>query len=140
MHKARAVVPHRHAELCCQGRPRCFLRRMIDLSTTATQPTAPITLDEGFRLDIHWWKAFTTPWSGRSFFLLPDCTPAPDLDLLMDSSGSIGFGAYCQGEWFNGRWSPTQQPHSIQWKELYPVVLATLAWGHKWRTLKVHLL
>ena len=119
---------------------RTFLRRMIDLSTTATQPTAPITLDEGFRLDIRWWKAFTTPWSGRSFFLLPDWTPAPDLDLFTDSSGSIGFGAYCQGEWFNGRWSPTQQPHSIQWKELYPVVLATLAWGHKWCTLKVRLL
>lgn len=75
---------------------RTFLQRMIDLSASAVQLQDAITLNEGFRLDIHWWTAFATPWSGHSFFLLPDWTPAPDLDLYTDSSGTIGYGAYCK--------------------------------------------
>ena len=55
--------------------------------------------------------------------------PSPDLQLYTDSSGTIGFGAYCQGSWFNGRWS--QEQHRIQWKEQYPIVQATCAWGHR---------
>lgn len=116
---------------------RTFLRRMIDLSTTAGHLHDTITLSEGLRLDIRWWEAFATPWTGRSFFLLPNWTPAPDLHLYTDSSGAIGFGAYCNGEWFNGKWSLTQAHHSIQYKELYPIVLAALIWGHRWSTLKV---
>ena len=119
---------------------RTFLRRMIDLSTSAAHLHDTITLDMGFRLDARWWQAFATPWSGRSFFLLPHWTPAPDLDLYTDSSGCIGFGAYCQGNWFNGGWSPELANHSIQFKELYPIVLATTVWGHRWSTLKVRFL
>ena len=119
---------------------RTFLRRMIDLSTTAPRLLSTITLNEGLRLDIHWWQAFTTPWSGRSFFLLPNWTPAPDLDLYTDSSGSIGFGAYWCGEWFNGHWPPELAERSIQFKELYPIVLAASVWGHRWATLRVRFL
>jgi len=77
------------------------------------------------------------PWSGRSFFLLPNWTPAPDLDLYTDSSGTIGYGAYCNGQWFNGGWTLEQSNFSIQYKELYPIVLASSVCGHNWRTLKV---
>ena len=110
---------------------------MIDLSTLAVHLHDNITLNEGFSLDIQWWTAFTTPWSGRSFFLLPNWTLAPDLELYTDSSGTIGYGAYCNGEWFNGRWTPEQASYRIQYKELYPIVLATAVWGHNWTTLKV---
>ena len=79
------------------------------------------------------------PWNGRSFFLLPGWTPSPDLQLYTDSSGTISFGAYCQGSWFNGRWSQEHLQHSIQWKELYPIVLAACAWGHRWSTLHIQL-
>ena len=116
---------------------RTFLRRMIDLSTSAAHLHDNITLNEGFSLDIQWWMAFTTPWSGCSFFLLPNWTLAPDLELYTDSSGTIGYGTYCNGEWFNGRWTPEQASYSIQYKELYLIVLATTVWGHNWTTLKV---
>jgi len=44
---------------------RIFLRRMIDLSASAVHLQDTVTLNEGFRLDIHWWTAFATPlvWS-----------------------------------------------------------------------------
>ena len=98
---------------------RSFLRRMIDTSTTARNPQETISLPEAFKLDLAWWQAFATPWNGQSFFLLLQWTPSPDLELFTDSSGTIGYGAYCQGQWFNGRWTSEQLHHSIQWKELY---------------------
>ena len=116
-----------------------FLRRMIDLATTAPSLQDTIHLSVSFRLDMEWWQAFAMPWNGRSFFLLPGWTPAPDLQLYTYSSGTIGFGAYCQGSWFNGRLSQEQLQHSIQWKELYPIVLAACAWGHRWSTLRIRL-
>ena len=116
---------------------RTFLRRAIDLSSTVPRLRDTIALNEGFRLDLEWWAAFATPWSGRSLFLLPHWTPAPDIHLFTDSSGGVGFGAFYQGEWFNGRWSAVQIPRSIQYKELYPIVIVALTWGERWRTLKV---
>ena len=116
---------------------RSFLRRMIDTSTTAQNPQDTIPLPEAFKLDLAWWQAFATPWNGRSFFLLPQWTPSPDLELFTDSSGTVGYGAYCQGQWFNGRWTTEQLQHSIQWKELYPIVLAVVTWGHRWSTLRI---
>jgi hypothetical protein len=91
-------------------------------------------------LDLQRWQEFATLWNGRSFFLLPDWTPSPHLQLFTDSSGTTGFGAYCQGEWFNGSWSTAQFEWSIQWKELYPIVLAAAVWGKQWHTLHIHLL
>jgi len=73
---------------------RTFLRRTIDLSTSAPRLPDTIHLDEGFHLDIQWWQAFTSPWTGRSLFLLPGWTPAPDLHLFTDSAGSIGMYMY----------------------------------------------
>ena len=70
---------------------------------------------------------------------LPSPRPSPDLKLYTDSSGSIGYGAYCQGSWFNGHWSQEQLHHSIQWKELYPIVLAVCVWGRRWTTLRIRL-
>ena len=119
---------------------RTFLRRIIDLSTTVQGPDDTITLSHTFQLDLQWWTAFVTPWNGRSFFLLPHWTPSPDLNLYTDSAGSIGFGAFCRGEWFNGRWTDQQRHHSIQWKELYPIVLAAHIWGKQWSTLRLRFL
>ena len=112
---------------------------MIDTATTVPSLQDDIQLSESFRLDLEWWQAFATPWNGRSFFLRPGWTPSPDLELYTDSSGSIGYDAYCQGSWFNGHWSQEQLHHSIQWKELYPIVLAVCVWGRRWTTLRIRL-
>ena len=96
---------------------RTFLRRMIDLSMTVHSLQGDISLTPEFRSDLAWWRAFARPWSGRSFFLSPPWTPAPDMHLYTDSSSSLGFGAYCHGRWFNGEWDEEQMAHSIQWKD-----------------------
>ena len=117
---------------------RTFLRRMIDLSTTVPHRRDIILLNEGFRLDLQWWDSLYHPMvRSQFFFLLPHWTPAPDLHLYTDSFSEIGFGAYLNGEWFHGRWPPDQLHYSIQYKELYPIVVAAQVWGRRWTTLKV---
>ncbi|KAK3749933.1 hypothetical protein QZH41_017383, partial [Actinostola sp. cb2023] len=43
-----------------------------------------------------------------------------DLEVTSDAAGAVGYGAYYNGDWFNGRWSPCQLQHSIAYKELFP--------------------
>ena len=58
--------------------------------------------------------------------------PAPDLEVTSDASGSLGFGAYCGGEWFSGSWITSQAPQSIAYKEFFPVVIAAHLCGPHW--------
>ena len=58
------------------------------------------------------------------FFYLPEWALVPDLFLSTDASGSIGYGVFYSGEWFNGTWSVAQQSLSITYKELFPIVLS----------------
>ena len=44
-------------------------------------------------------------------------TAATDLDVA-DVAGSVGFGAYSQGQWFFGPWAPSQVHQAIAYKEL----------------------
>ena len=53
----------------------------------------------------------------------------PDFSISSDASGAIGYGAFMDNEWFNGRWSSLQLPLSIAYKELFPIVLAAHVWG-----------
>ena len=111
---------------------RTFLRRMIDTSTAVSQLDKRITLTEGFVKDLRWWHQFVSHWNGRSFFKHPKWIPSTTLNLFTDSSGTIGYGAYFDGRWFQGRWSEDQTTRSIQWKELFPIIMAAATWGHLW--------
>ena len=116
---------------------RTFLRRMIDLSTSQSRLDSTIELDEAFSKDLNWWRTFLETWNGRNFLLSPKWTSNISLQLSTDSSGSIGYGAYFQSSWFQGRWNADQQDKSIQWKELYPIVIAAATWGNHWSTKRV---
>ena len=75
------------------------------------------------------WKAFLAKWNGRSFFLDSFVTSTPDLELYTDAASTIGFGGYVNGKWFQGRWPPhmlidKRKGISIEWQELFPIVLA----------------
>ena len=76
-------------------------------------------------------------WTGCLFFLLPRWTSAPDIHLYTDSSGAISFGAFYDGEWFNGCWSPSQAGQSIHYKELYLIVITAATWGQRLSMFKV---
>ena len=79
------------------------------------------------------WKVFLDHWNGRSFFLDSAITPSPDLELFTDAAGSIGFGGYFRGKWFQGRWPACmhlsrERGISIEWQELFPIVVACALW------------
>lgn len=54
-----------------------------------------------------------------------------------DTAGARGYGTIFDNEWFMGEWSSTQQPLSIMYKELFPVVVASHLWDHCWTTKRM---
>ena len=101
------------------------LRRLLDLLKGHSSKSRFIRLNNECKLDIEWWPSFLPGWDGVYFFDLPEWAPVPDLFLSTDASGSIGYGVFYSGEWFNGAsWSVVQQSLSITYKELFPIVLS----------------
>ena len=90
-----------------------------------------------FRNDLAWWVECFGQWNGISFFLFPTLEPLPDFSVSSDASGAIGYGAFMDNEWFNGRWPTLQLPLSIAYKELFPVVLAACVWGPGWSCKRI---
>ena len=120
------------------GSGRLFLRRLIDLSTTAHKLHHHITLNAEARKDIQWWLDFLSTWNGISIFPADDnWTPASDLLTFADTSSKIGYGVYCKKDWFCGAWPSHLQGQSIQWKELFTIHLACAVWGHNWPSKKL---
>ena len=103
---------------------RTFLRRLINLLRDSKRHQKFLRLNKECRLDLQWWNQFLPVWNGISFFDLPDWAPVPNFELATDASGSLGFGAYHQGEWFSAAWLPSQQPLGMAYKELYPILIA----------------
>ena len=115
---------------------RIFLRRLIDLSTTARHLHHHVTLNRAARADLAWWQHFLPTWPGTSLFLQSDWTPAPDMELFTDAS-NVGYGAYWAGQWFNDHWSAEQTRYTIAWKELYAILVACSTWGSRWSRRRV---
>lgn len=112
---------------------RTFLQRIIDLTRGVHNRFHHIRLNKEFFKDLTMWKAFLAGWNGRSFFLDSTVTPSPDMNLYTDASGTIGFGGYFNGKWFQGKWPPHMQLNkdrgiSIEWQELFPIVVACAIW------------
>ena len=79
------------------------------------------------------WNVFLLKWNGRSVFLESTTTSTPDLELYKDAAGSVGFGVYFQGKWFQGHWPPhmllnRERGISIKWQELSAIVVACAIW------------
>ncbi|XP_078342651.1 uncharacterized protein LOC144628433 [Oculina patagonica] len=112
---------------------RTFLQRIIDLTRGVHNRFHHIRLNKEFFKDLIMWKAFLAGWNGRSFFLDSTVTPSPDMNLYTDASGTVGFGGYFNGKWFQGKWLPHMQLNkdrgiSIEWQELFPIVVACAIW------------
>ena len=81
---------------------------------------------------------------GFHFFNEPDFTTNFDMKLFSDAS-LIGFGAIFDTQWFCSEW-PNPLPaisdcyFSMAFRELYPIVAATIVWGKHWRTKRVVLM
>ena len=118
---------------------RIFLRRLIDLSTTARHLDHFIRLNGDARSDLEWWAQFISTWNGVSLLSSVSNQP-PDLSVTSDASGSWGCGAFWGAEWFQLEWAGLLQEAHIAIKELVPVVIATAIWGNQWRGKTVQVL
>ena len=107
------------------GRP--FLRRFIDLSTTAKKLHHRIRLNRAFRSDLLRWETFLGVWNGVSMIQ----RGGAGATLTSDASGGWGCGAWTSsGEWFQFQCWKTVH---ITVKELAPIVVAAAIWGRDWR-------
>ena len=112
---------------------RSFLRRMIDLLPIANQPDHYIRLNAAFRADLLWWATFIEDWNGISMIPRHGVT----LHVTSDASGSWGCGAFCDTHWFQLPWPCSWAETAIMTKELAPIVLASMLWGHQWQGKRV---
>jgi hypothetical protein len=88
------------------------------------------------------WKLFLEQWNGISFFNDIKRIPANSMQLYTDASSTLGFGGFFNGDWFCDRWPddlPSEQVKDISMalRELYPIVVAAILWGHNWSTKRI---
>ena len=111
---------------------RIFLRRLLDSAHSVDGLEESIPLTQDTAKDVDWWLQFSSHWNGIAFFLDPTWTPAHQFQLYTDAAGNLGYGAYWDGEWFSQPWPSHLTSKSIEWKELYAIVIACETWGSQW--------
>jgi hypothetical protein len=123
---------------------RAFVSYLLRLAHSVKELHHRVSLTRECRLDMQMWRQFLSTWNGVSFFHDDIFTESSDMGLFTDASGSIGYGGYWEGQWFQGRWPSTVRLEpgsgndiSIAYMELYPIVVAALLWGKQWRAKKI---
>lgn len=111
---------------------RTFIRRILNLLSCFRHPDHCIRINMEFQRDLAWWHQFLDSWNGVSFWLYPGVPVISDVVVSSDASGSIGYAAFYNQQWFNRVWSPSQLVQSIAFKELFPIVIAAHVWGSQW--------
>ena len=135
-----SLIGHLHHACKVAPQGRTFLRRMINLLCTFRRDDHPIRLNQEFQRDLTWWHELFLSWDGLSFFQMPQWAPLPDFQVSSDASGSLGYGAIFNTQWFVGTWSASQESLSIAYKELFPIVVAAHLWGPQWTSRRVEFL
>ena len=120
---------------------RAFLRRIINLTRGVSKPHHHVRLTKGFRDDVYMWQTFLRDWNGTSLFLNSFWENSTTLSLYTDASGTLGFGGIHKNQWFQGTWLPNQtldtKNISIDWQELYAIVVASYIWGNLWAQKRI---
>ena len=106
---------------------RAFLQRIISLTKGISNSRWQIKLNTEFRKDIPIRLAFLEHWNGISFFLGDTVLSSPDLQLFTDALGSLGYGGYLNGQWFQSHWLPQHSLNpvtgiSMDWQELFAII------------------
>jgi hypothetical protein len=103
---------------------RTFLRKLIDCTKGIQQPHFHIRLNKESRLDIAAWLLVIDHFNGKTMMLKQIWISANKLHLYTDATGSLGFGAIFESEWFYGSWNELVKDYPITYLELYPIVLS----------------
>ncbi len=111
---------------------RIFLRRLLDTAHSVEGLEEQVAITKETVLDVRWWLRFASDWNRVAFFIEPSWTPAHEFNLFTDATGHLGYGAYWNGHWFSKTWSSNLLDMSIEWKELYAIVMACETWGKHW--------
>ena len=119
---------------------RTFLRRMINLLCVFRHDDHPICLNREFFLDLIWWRELFRSWNGCSFLQYSHWTPLPDFEVSSIASGALGYGALFQHHWFSRSWLAAQVSQSIEYKELFPIMVTAYIWGPLWTSKRVNFL
>nr|XP_033493145.1 uncharacterized protein LOC117263659 [Epinephelus lanceolatus] len=106
-----------------------------------------VVLDDTCKMEMRMWQQFLSSWNGISFFYDDFITHPKDIQLYTDAAPSVGFGGYYGERWFAAAWpsefesldAESRSPSSALY-ELYPVIIATLIWGHEWskKCISIH--
>ncbi|XP_045188169.2 uncharacterized protein LOC123546048 [Mercenaria mercenaria] len=108
---------------------RAFLRRLIDLTKGVCKPHHRITISKEGRRDLEAWYYFIEHFNGKHILLDQKWLTNQALHLFTDASGSIGYGAILNTQWFYGTWPVTLADSHITYKEFFPITLALELWG-----------
>ncbi len=111
---------------------RSFLRRLLDTVHSVEGLEKQVAITKETVLGVRWWLRFASDWNGVAFFIEPSWTPAHEFNLFTDAAGHLSYGAYWNGHWFSKTWSSNLLDMSIEWKELYAIVMACETWGKHW--------
>ena len=114
----RVVVP---------GKP--FIRRLIDTTIGIQVPFHFVTLNKEAKKDLEMWATFLKYHNGRTFFLRESLT-SYDLCMSSDASG-FACAAVFKNEWFVIEFTDDWKKFSIEFLELYPIVVAINVFGRQ---------
>lgn len=117
---------------------RAFLRRLIDLLKGGNKPWHSVQLTKGAKEDLKMWSVFLQSFNGKSIIPEQFWREDRDIQLFTDASGSLGFGGFLKGKWFQGRWDPDiLGKRSIAWMEFFPVLVSLVLWGNLLRGKRI---
>ena len=121
---------------------RSFVSYLLRLASSVRELHHYLHLNSECREDLYMWKLFLKQWNGISFFYDIERTPADSMHLYTDASSTLGFGGYYEKQWFCDKW-PKDLPKeddkeiSMAFRELYPIVIAAILWGHLWTAKRI---
>lgn len=121
---------------------RSFVSYLIKLSTKVDKLHHYISLSKDCRTDLIMWRDFLKGWNRVTFFYDEHITLASDIELYTDAASNFGFGGFFQGKWFSSTWpselsTSLDSDMSMAFRELYPIVVASLLWGHLWNKKRI---
>ena len=128
----QSLIGHLHHAAKVVWPGRGFIRRMIYLLRHFRREDHPIRISAEFKKDLRWWLQYLASWNGVYFWVYPGLSPPINLEMSSDASGSLGFGAIFGSHWLYGKWPSVLQSSSIEYKELFPIVVSAHIWGPSW--------
>ena len=128
----QSLIGHLHHAAKVVWPGRGFIRHMIYLLRHFRREDHPICISAEFKKDLRWWLQYLASWNGVYFWVYPGLSPPINLEMSSDASGSLGFGAIFGSHWLYGKWPSVLQSSSIEYKELFPIVVSAHIWGPSW--------